>query len=144
MLIGVFDRIATGSGGTSIELVVRCDLCSPDDCGYSFDLLEAGSQTAGEFEYRLTAVLEGGREYTYAEVIREVHDQNQLLLTSIALDWISGSPIGTGSETGGMRIDRVVLNEALLWPSMMNLAVADSTCEIRYRARIKECDLWMF
>lgn len=157
MRIGVFDRVAAGSGGASIILTVRCDLCLFDENGYRFDFLETGEETSGQCEYELTAVLEAGREYTYMELIREVHGQNKLLLDGIALDYICGSAIECDSEQENLRIDRVVLNEALLWPSVRSLTEADSIDEtkqirsiplsideIRYRARLKESDFWMF
>lgn len=145
--VGLFDRVSPGMEGAGINLTVTCCLAGSDPFAMAWNNAPGGD-AARELSFELCATLQGGREYTYAELLREIRAQNQVLLDGLALDWIAGRPV----TDDGDKIWGIVGNEVLLWPSIRGMADESKELppvdigreEIRYRARLKDCDMWMF
>ncbi len=155
--VSVFDRVSPGSEGAVLSLAIRCEMSSMDSYPYYFDVLDQDTEILTEYEIEVQVFLEGGKEYTYASLINEIHAQNSNQLDKLALEWMSGTCVFQGEETGDLRVVRITQNEAAMWPSVRRLAqIKDqetvpelnnmyvSAGDIRYSARLKDCDLWMF
>jgi len=145
--VGVFDRVSPGRDDAGINLTITCCLAGRDHSAMADDPVAEGDG-AGELRFELSATLQGGREYTYAELLHEIHEQNAALLDGLALDWIAGSAV---TDEGG-KICGIVENEVLLWPSIRILADGSGELtaagmgrvETGFLARLRDCDMWMF
>jgi hypothetical protein len=160
--MGPFDIFAPhGPGPVSFSVKGSLRTLSPTGPDREAHLL---NDDAREQDLSLTipAIIAQVREYTYAEVLNMVYQQNRERLLSIAYDWLSANQVSLWSRNVPV-VAAVHENGALLWPAFREIFQTDyiiptgrpvedpreasllaDLVEIHRRAVLKDIDFWMF
>jgi len=149
--IGIFDVIETLED-VDLAFEIRCSLGadSPFDSRQDDQSGDRGSEEESGTTIRIT--VEGGREYTYPELLNTIYQQHRDSLVSITYDWLSRDVVA-----------EVHQNAALLWPPVREIMESDSIIhtdvqnhysgrvvtaahirELKKLALLRNIDFWMF
>ncbi len=149
--IGIFDVIETLED-VDLTFEIRCSLGadSPFDSRQDDQSGDRGSEE--ESGATISISIEGGREYTYLELLNAIYQRHRDSLVSITYDWLSRD---AGAE--------VHQNVALLWPPVREIMESDSIIhtavqnhysgrvvtaahilELKKLALLRDIDFWMF
>ncbi len=161
--MGPFDVLVTTQNiYVSFELKGDIKFCPPQ--AWERDEGSLLDDAAGQHDVSTTvsATLTVGRQYTYAELLNVVYEQNRLVLLAIAYDWLSANAVGMWDQNVPV-ITAVYENGALLWPAIREIIASDTIIpteglsgnatrefteaqitEIHRRAVLKDIDFWMF
>jgi len=154
--IGVFDVIKPAA---DVVLVFQLegDIKGASPTGLSDEELLKDGMGESDLSTAITVLLQGGREYTYAEVLGTAYQQRRDTLLRIASDWVSVNWITLWNQNTPV-VTSVYRNGALLWPAFKEIIESDGVIltnppsedprenhSVIYRqAMLKDTDFWMF
>lgn len=163
--MGPFDVIETDANADVQALfTIKGDIKQSPPTAYERDETSLLDDGPGEQDISttLSVRLQGGRQYTYVEVLNAVYTQYRFKLLEIAYDWLSANTIATWDQNVPV-VTAVHENGALLWPAIWEIIESDSILptiglsgnatktfspaeitEIHRRAVLKDIDFWMF
>lgn len=157
--VGLFDVIEPVED-MELLLDIECTLASDAPNVYLDPMPEAEQVGEDSLKATVRVSLEGGRQYSYPELLSQVHRQNGMELSQLARRWLGGGT-GRSRRDKAMVIAGIYRNEALLWPAVRSVALGEDLPsgrraaeneesfyvndeEMRRRAVMRNIDFWMF
>jgi len=141
---------------TELTLSVVCSL-GIDNYWNDYDFRSGeniGNDPEISMEFRVR--LDGGHEYTYAGLLREIYIQNRQSILTLCLDLLGAREVYEAGEERMYSITEIQSNETVIWPAVREILNTDIDLlvrknapdiypdELRHSALLRDSDFWMF
>ena len=149
--VGVFDIIKIDEDAVFLFEIVSI---AGSEIPYGYESQYFDENAENRTNEIMEISVEGGRKYTYTELLRSAFHQQKDRMLAIAFHMLSELSTYDMYNSDYQPCD-IMLNEALLWPAVREIADSEMDIlpfaegftdikELRIRAQKKDVDFWMF